>query len=249
MTLDWRLPDETTYLSQHERLMVRARFHPLSAAYPFIKAALTAFVGLWIWAAYGILGTAVIIAAVVQWLRGRRVFGDLSFVLASAIVVGVLFLTGFAGNVGSLIVLLLVFALGVAVYQLVDFYYTQIFLTDQRIFRVSGLLTRQVATMPLKALTDIRYEQTVLGRLFNYGHFHVESAGQDQALGSLHFVAQPGTFYRLVMAEALGAPQPELSAAPDKPIRDKPTRDKPIRDKPIRDKPIHDKLPTGFDPE
>jgi len=217
MTLDWRLPDETTYLSPHERLMVRARFHPLSAVYPFVKVTVTAFVGLWIWAAYGIIGTVVIIAAIVHWLRDHRIFGDLSFLLTAAIVVGVLFITGFAGNIGSLIVLLMVFALGVAVYQLVDFYYTQIFLTDQRIFRVSGLLTRQVATMPLKALTDIRYEQTVSGRLFNYGHFHVESAGQDQALGSLHFVAQPGTFYRIVMAEALESPGQAPEPLPDKP--------------------------------
>ena len=131
--------------------------------------------------------------------------------------VAVLFVTGFAGNIGALILLLMLFALGVAVYQLIDFYYTQIFLTDQRIFRVSGLLTRQVATMPLKALTDIRYEQTILGRLFNYGHFHVESAGQEQALGSLHFVAQPGTFYRIVMAGALGSPREEPEPLPDKP--------------------------------
>lgn len=217
MTLDWRLPDETTYLSPHERLMIHARFHPISAAYPFFKATAAAFVGLWIWAVYGIVGTVVIIAAIVQWLRGRRVFGDLSFLLAGAIVVGVLFVTGFAGNIGGLIFLLMLFALGVAIYQLIDFYYTQIFLTDQRIFRVSGLLTRQVATMPLKALTDIRYEQTILGRLFNYGHFHVESAGQEQALGSLHFVAQPGTFYRIVMAEALGSPREEPEPLPDKP--------------------------------
>ena len=98
----------------------------------------------------------------------------------------------------------MIFGLFVAVYQLVDYFYTKVFLTDRRIFRVSGLLTRRVATMPLKALTDIRYDQTTPGRLFNYGHFFVESAGQQQAL------QQPRRFYRVVMQEALeGVPPPD----------------------------------------
>jgi len=217
MTSDWRLPDETTYLSPNERLLISARFHPLHAIYPFVRATLTAIVGLYLWAAYGVVGSAIIIIGIVQWLRGRRVFGDLSFGFAAIIVVGVLYLTGFTANIGGLILLLMLFAVGVAIYQLVDFYYTQIFLTDRRIFRVSGLLTRQVATMPLIALTDIRYEQTVLGRLFGYGHFHVESAGQEQALGSLHFVAQPARFYRIVMTEALGLSAPGFAPHPQGP--------------------------------
>lgn len=222
MTLDWRLPDESTYLSLNERLLVSARLHPWRAIAPFARATFTALVGLWIWASFDVIGSVVIILAIVHWLRGRRVFGDLSFWFATAIVVGVLFVTGFLGNVGGLVFVLMLFAIGVGVYQLIDFYYTQIFLTNKRIFRVSGLVTRQVATLPLKALTDIRYEQTVLGRILNYGHFFVESAGQEQALSSLHFIAQPGRFYRIVMAEALGEP-----AAP-------------------RD---YEQPPTGFEPE
>jgi hypothetical protein len=208
MTLDWRLPDETSYLAADENLLLSARLHPLRAIYPFVRATLTALLGLWLWAVYGVVGTVVILLAVIQWLRNRRVFGDLSFTFAGLITVGVLFFTGFARNIGGLILLLMLFAIGVAVYQLIDFYYTQIFLTDRRIFRVSGLVTRQVATMPLRALTDLRYDQPLLGRAFNYGHFYVESAGQDQALGSLHFIAQPGKFYRIVMAEALRVARP-----------------------------------------
>lgn len=208
MTLDWRLPDETSYLAADEHLLLSARLHPLRAVYPFVRATVTALLGLWIWAVAGIVGSVIVVAAVVGWLRSHTVLGRLSFLAAGALTVGLLFLTGFAANIGSLIVLLMLFALVVAVYQLVDFYYTQIFLTDRRIFRVSGLFTRQVATMPLKALTDIRYDQTILGRAFNYGHFFVESAGQDQALSSLHFIAQPGKFYRLVMAQSLGTVNP-----------------------------------------
>ena len=149
-------------------------------------------------------GAALIVLAIsVQWIRSQGVTGNLSFfsVFVGLVVVG--FITGVASNLITFVMTTLIGGLFVAAYQLVDYFYTRLFLTDRRIFRVSGLLTRRVATMPLKALTDIRYDQTTFGRLFNYGHFFVESAGQEQALSELRFVSQPRRFYRVVMQEAL----------------------------------------------
>ena len=215
MTLDWRLPDETTYLAFNERLILSARLHPLMAMLPFIRITALAFIALYALAFLHLWGALVVLGIVVQWLRKRGVTGELSFFTVYFGVIIVVFVTGIASNLASFVLITLIGGLFVAIYQLVDYLYTKVFLTDRRIFRVSGILTRQVATMPLKSLTDIRYDQTTIGRLLNYGHFAVESAGQDQALSRLRFVAQPRRFYRIVMQEALGfAPPEEISETP-----------------------------------
>ena len=209
MTLDWRLPDETTYLAFNERLILSARLHPLMAILPFARVTGLAFASLYAIAFLGLWGAVLLLAVIVQWIRRRGVTGDMSFLTVFGGILIVLFVTGIASNISSFILTTMIAGLFVAVYQLIDYAYTKLFLTDRRIFRVSGLLTRRVATMPLKSLTDIRYDQTTFGRLFNYGHFFVESAGQDQALSELRFVAQPRRFYRVVMQEALhGNPPP-----------------------------------------
>ena len=73
-----------------------------------------------------------------------------------------------------------------------------IVVTDQRIFEVSGVLTRKVASMPLTRVTDMTYRRSLLGRLLGYGDLIVESAGQDQALSHIDHLPDPDGFYRTI---------------------------------------------------
>ena len=57
--------------------------------------------------------------------------------------------------------------------------------TSHRVILTSGLVTRKVAMMPLAKVTDMTFQRSFLGRLFGYGTFILESAGQDQALSRL----------------------------------------------------------------
>ncbi|MDQ1539052.1 MAG: hypothetical protein QOE58_3445 [Actinomycetota bacterium] len=70
--------------------------------------------------------------------------------------------------------------------------------TDARILLTSGLLTRRVAMMPLRKVTDMTYERSLSGRLCGYGTFVMESAGQDQSLRTIHFLPSPDRLYRQV---------------------------------------------------
>ena len=72
----------------------------------------------------------------------------------------------------------------------------RIVVTDQRIFEVSGVLTRKVASMPLTRVTDMTYKRSLLGRILGYGDLIVESAGQDQALSRIERLPHPDDFYR-----------------------------------------------------
>jgi hypothetical protein len=64
-------------------------------------------------------------------------------------------------------------------------------ITNMRVFRVRGVLSQQLATMPLGRILDISVEKPFTGRLLNYGHFVFESAAQEQGLRDIRFVGRP----------------------------------------------------------
>lgn len=86
-------------------------------------------------------------------------------------------------------------------WQVFDWYYDRFILTNKRVMVVNGLVTRNVAMMPLLRVTDMKYEQSALGRLLNYGTFILESAGQEQALREVKHLPNPNELYLRVVEE------------------------------------------------
>ena len=76
--------------------------------------------------------------------------------------------------------------------------------TDKRLILTYGLITQKVAMMPLAKVTDMSYNRTPVGRLLGFGTFVMESAGQDQALHRVRWVADPDRTYRAICAEMFG---------------------------------------------
>jgi uncharacterized membrane protein YdbT with pleckstrin-like domain len=64
-------------------------------------------------------------------------------------------------------------------------------ITNMRVFRLHGVLTRQLATMPLTRILDITVAKPLLGRVVGFGHFVFESAAQEQGLREIRYVARP----------------------------------------------------------
>ena len=64
-------------------------------------------------------------------------------------------------------------------------------ITNMRVFRVHGVFSQSLATMPLSRILDITVVRPLLGRLLGYGHFVFESAAQEQGLRAIRFVARP----------------------------------------------------------
>jgi uncharacterized membrane protein YdbT with pleckstrin-like domain len=84
----------------------------------------------------------------------------------------------------------------------------RIAVTDHRIFEVSGVINRKVSSMPLDKLNDLTYNRSLLGRMFGFGDFFVESAGERQGLDRLEMIPSPDHFYRTVTSVvAHGAPK------------------------------------------
>ncbi len=64
-------------------------------------------------------------------------------------------------------------------------------ITNMRVFRVHGILSQSIATMPLSRILDISVHKPIIGRMFGYGHFVFESAAQEQGLREIRFVGDP----------------------------------------------------------
>ncbi|MGH3448595.1 MAG: PH domain-containing protein [Nocardioidaceae bacterium] len=64
-------------------------------------------------------------------------------------------------------------------------------ITNMRVFRIRGVFSRKLATMPIQRILDITVEKPLLGRIFNYGHFVFESAAQEQGVRDIRYVGSP----------------------------------------------------------
>lgn len=76
--------------------------------------------------------------------------------------------------------------------------------TDERLLRTYGILTRKVAIMPLMKVTDMSYNVSPMGRLLHYGEFVFESAGQEQALRSVAFLPDSAQLFSVLSNELFG---------------------------------------------
>lgn len=96
--------------------------------------------------------------------------------------------------------------LGWMAWEIVQWRHDRFIATDKRLLLNYGLITKRVAMMPLIKVTDMSYRRTVPGRIFGYGQFILESAGQDQALRTVDWVPHPDATYRIICSEIFGVP-------------------------------------------
>jgi membrane protein YdbS with pleckstrin-like domain len=88
--------------------------------------------------------------------------------------------------------LILVIRLLFKIYAWLEDYFV---VTSARLLLATGVFKKTVNMMPLKKVTDLRFERSPTGRLLGYGTFIVESAGQDQALHKVDHLPYPEQLY------------------------------------------------------
>lgn len=91
--------------------------------------------------------------------------------------------------------------------------------TNMRVFRVHGILSQNIATMPIARILDITVHKPFVGRIFGYGHFVFESAAQDQGLREIRFVGSPNergaTIQRVIQRSGLRGGPARPTGRPD----------------------------------
>jgi len=141
-----------------------------------------------------------------HWAVLLRVIGETSGVIVLAFLSSVLFGANIISTLLWYLALVMILRLMWKVYE---WYVERVMITDKRILKASGVITRSVQTMPLTKVTDLTYKRDPLGRLLGYGEFVVESAGQDQALSNIKYLPRPDRLY-LTLCDMMfgGAPAP-----------------------------------------
>ena len=84
--------------------------------------------------------------------------------------------------------------------RIIDWRLTYFVITENRLILVTGVVSKSIGMMPLAKVTDMRLERSPLGRVFGYGKFVIESAGQEQALRDVPFVPYPQQLYLEILA-------------------------------------------------
>ena len=113
------------------------------------------------------------------------------------LVLGILLarVSGDVGFVRMLAVYFCVFVVARWIWQVWEWRREIIVVTDKRLLLVTGIVTRNLAIMPLVKVTDLTFNRSATGLLLGYGKFVVESAGQDQALSTIDFVPRAENTY------------------------------------------------------
>ncbi len=96
-------------------------------------------------------------------------------------------------------------------WRALDVHMDRFVITNMRVFRVHGVLSRHLATMPLKRILDITVRKPLHGRILGFGHFLFESAAQEQGLRDITHVGRPDerdlAIQRVVQRSGLRGPR------------------------------------------
>jgi len=109
----------------------------------------------------------------------------------------------------NVLLLAMVALLARLVWKFIEYRREWFVVTDKRMLLTYGLLTRKVAIMPLRRVTDLSYYVSVPGRVLGYGEFVVESAGQEQALSKVDYLPRSQELFRVLSNELFGERAPQ----------------------------------------
>jgi membrane protein YdbS with pleckstrin-like domain len=117
-------------------------------------------------------------------------------------------------DIGWLWLILMILVWQHALYRSLIHHMDRFVITNMRVFRISGVITRKIATMPIARILDITVDQSVLGRIFGYGNFVFESAAQEQGLREIHYIGDPSgrdlTIQRVIQRSGLRGPRAQM---------------------------------------
>jgi membrane protein YdbS with pleckstrin-like domain len=99
------------------------------------------------------------------------------------------------------VTLLVLGALLLTVHRVLRWWSDRLVVTNKRLMLLRGALSRNVAMVPLLRVTDLRYLQSPLGRMLNYGTFRIESAPRRSGLRRIANLPNPNELYLRIVEE------------------------------------------------
>jgi uncharacterized membrane protein YdbT with pleckstrin-like domain len=78
----------------------------------------------------------------------------------------------------SLLYILVLIPLGKGIYDFLGWLNREFVVTNRRVLQISGILNKSVTDSSLEKVTDLKLEQSALGRVFNYGDIEILTASE-----------------------------------------------------------------------
>src|SRR5690349_3535008 len=94
----------------------------------------------------------------------------------------------------------------------IRFRYTRYIITSLRVMRMSGVFDRNYYWIPWQRVTDLAFEQTIVGRIFGYATLFIDSANEKSGLQEMSDLNDPWKFQELV-TQLVGRRQRYLNPA------------------------------------
>jgi Bacterial PH domain len=88
-----------------------------------------------------------------------------------------------------------------ASYAIVAWYFSRFVLTNKRLMLVQGVLRRRVSSVALSRITDLRYQQSLSGRILNFGSFVIEGAPWLSRMRRIADLPSPNELYLRTVEE------------------------------------------------
>jgi membrane protein YdbS with pleckstrin-like domain len=144
----------------------------------------------------------------------RKHWAASAFAIVRLVIGAVIFVSAFAYQAPVYWVFIIVGGAlaGQALWHILKEYRDRFVITNQRVFRVHGVLSVARASVPLLRILDITVKKSFIGRWLNFGHFVFESAAQVQGLNEIRYVKdidQREDVLRMVMQGDI--PQPVVT--------------------------------------
>ena len=158
--------------------------------------------------------------AVVQWHKVWLLQPTLIFAASFLAIATVVQLLPAGSDAAYVLAYAVFLPLGYLVWKVLDWRTERLVVTNRRLLLITGVLSRKVAVMPMRKVTDLTFETSLLARLLGergWATFIFESAGQDQALHRVPFVPEPVDFFRKLSNQIFGgagAPGPAQKPEP-----------------------------------
>ncbi|MCH7586399.1 MAG: PH domain-containing protein [Acidobacteria bacterium] len=93
--------------------------------------------------------------------------------------------------------LVVVAAMRYVFYLFISWWFTSYVLTNERLIRRSGVLSRAGLEIPLENINDVRFSQSIFERILRSGDVLVESAGE-QGQSRFADIPEPEDFHSLI---------------------------------------------------
>jgi uncharacterized membrane protein YdbT with pleckstrin-like domain len=98
-------------------------------------------------------------------------------IISLAVIAGA-YLPEFALLIGAIGTILLLLPLSTLVRDVLNWMNRQYIVTNRRVIQISGILNKNVTDSALAKVTDVKMEQSALGRLFDYGDIEILTASE-----------------------------------------------------------------------